>query len=198
MSVQIKSLEEEKSELLSFLVEKDSYQKFKSYQKDSAKTASDVDRLQDKMKYLDQVQQYEEKLDSIDEKIKKQTEVLRKAIANRNHAEVNKQFDHIIFDVLHTHAILIVNQNKQGNVEFNAEYQNPADLLETSQSKEFTYKKFLCMAFDLSILMKYSKNSFYKFVYHDFALEAIDDRRKINYLNKIKEICEDYKIQYIY
>lgn len=79
----------------------------------------------------------------------------------------------------------------------NGEYQNPADLLETSQSKGFTYKKFLCMAFDLSILMKYSKNSFYKFVYHDGALEAIDDRRKINYLNKIKEICEDYKIQYV-
>lgn len=197
VNVQIKSLEEEKSALLSFLVEKDSYQKFKSYQQDLAKTASDVDRLQDKIKYLDQVQQYEEKLDSIDKKIKKQTEVLRKAIANRNHAEVNKQFDHIIFDVLHTHALLIVNQNKQGNVEFNAEYQNPADLLETSQSKGFTYKKFLCMAFDLSILMKYSKNSFYKFVYHDGALEAIDNRRKINYLNKIKEICEDYKIQYV-
>ena len=44
---------------------------------------------------------------------------------------------------------------------------------------------------------KYSARSFYRFVYHDGALEALDDRKKINFLSVVRKICEDYKLQYI-
>ena len=60
-----------------------------------------------------------------------------------------------------------------------------------------TYKKFLCMAFDLAVLMTYSKRSFYRFVYHDGALEGLDKRKKLNFLKVVREICRENGIQYI-
>ena len=53
------------------------------------------------------------------------------------------------------------------------------------------------MAFDLSILIHYSKNSFFRFVYHDGALEGLDDRKKNNLLQQVRKICSKYNIQYI-
>lgn len=53
------------------------------------------------------------------------------------------------------------------------------------------------MAFDLSLLIYYAKNSFFKFVYHDGILEGMDDRIKIRLLNKVKVVCREYNIQYI-
>ena len=70
-------------------------------------------------------------------------------------------------------------------------------LASTSEAQGTTYKKLLCMAFDLSLLIHYSKDSFFRFVYHDGILEGLDNRIKIRLLDKIKQICEEYNIQYI-
>jgi len=53
------------------------------------------------------------------------------------------------------------------------------------------------MAFDLALLIHYSKNSFFRFVYHDGIIEGLDNRIKIRLLNKIKSICNAYNIQHI-
>ena len=53
------------------------------------------------------------------------------------------------------------------------------------------------MAFDLSLLIHYSKDSFYRFVYHDGILEGLDNRIKLRLLEKVKSICNQYNIQYI-
>jgi uncharacterized protein YydD (DUF2326 family) len=38
---------------------------------------------------------------------------------------------------------------------------------------------------------------FYRFVYHDGSLEALDNRKKVKYISIIKNICADYGLQYI-
>jgi uncharacterized protein YydD (DUF2326 family) len=53
------------------------------------------------------------------------------------------------------------------------------------------------MAFDLAVLITYSRRSFYRFVYHDGALEGLDDRKKINFLNMVRGICGENDLQYI-
>ena len=53
------------------------------------------------------------------------------------------------------------------------------------------------MALDLSILIYYANSSFYRFAYHYGALEALDDRKKIIFLNFIRKICKEHKLQYI-
>lgn len=193
----ISLLEIEKSEKLSFLTEKDTYTKFKTYQKLLSKVEAEIDRLKDKVSAIDNSVLIEGKIKDINTKIEAAISELTNAISLRNHAEINKTFNQIIYDILGTNALISITQNGQGNIEFDASYQNPDDLVSTSEAQGTTYKKILCMAFDLSLLIHYSKNSFFKFVYHDGILEGLDNRIKLRLLEKVKSICVQYDIQYI-
>jgi len=53
------------------------------------------------------------------------------------------------------------------------------------------------MAFDLAILAEYSENHFFHFVYHDGALEGLDDRKKVRLLELVDGFCREFGIQYI-
>ena len=57
-----------------------------------------------------------------------------------------------------------------------------------------TYMKLLCVAFDLSILCTYNKESYYRFVYHDDVLSQQDNGIKIRLLELINDITKKYKI----
>jgi len=193
----ISFLELDKSEKLSFLTEKDTYTKFKGYQKLLSKVEAEIERLRDKVTAIDHSVEIEGKIKELNTKIDDATTVLTNAITLRNHAEINKTFNQIIHDILGTNALISITQNGQGNIEFDASYQNPDDLNSTSEAQGTTYKKILCMAFDLSLLIHYSKSSFYKFVYHDGILEGLDNRIKLRLLEKVKSICSQYDIQYV-
>lgn len=194
---ELKAFEIDKSEKLAFLTEKDSYEKFKSYQKQLSKLEAEIARICDKIKAVDQSLEIEEQIQGIHLQVENAVSAIRDAVNKREHADINKIFNNIIYDILGTNALISIQQNKQGNIEYSADYQNPADLLTTSESQGTTYKKLLCMAFDLALLIHYHKSSFFRFAYHDGILEGLDDRIKIRLLNKVKSICEEYNLQYI-
>lgn len=197
IQTQLKQLETEKSEKLSFLTEKDSYAKFKEYQKNLAKLEAEVERIKDKIMAVDNSIAIESEISEIQKKVEESITQIRKAVNKRKHADINKIFNAIITDVLGTNALISINQNKQGNIEYGADYQNPEDLKTTSEAQGTSYKKLLCMAFDLALLIHYANQSFFRFVYHDGILEGLDDRIKVRILNKVKEICREYNLQYI-
>jgi uncharacterized protein YydD (DUF2326 family) len=186
---ELKELEAHKEELLSYLTEKDSYSKFKETQKQLAKIEADIIRLKDKLAAIDRtsllVRDRETKQSDIDDKIRE----IQVLISEQKHSEIRRIFNSIIKEILNTNALLSLKQNQQGNVEFEANIQNPMDLTITAEDYGMTYRKLLCMAFDLSILIHYANKSFYRFVYHDGALEALDDRKKIKFLSLIRRVC---------
>ena len=130
-------------------------------------------------------------------KIAKQRQLTEKAIAEQCHAEIRKVFNRIIGDVLSTNGLISVVMNKAGNVEFAGDIQNPKSLAVTDESGGTTYKKLMCMAFDIAILIVYSKASFYRFVYHDGALETVEDRKRILFIKTVRRVCSEYGLQYI-
>lgn len=194
---ELKTLESEKSEKLAFLTEKDSYEKFKTYQKQLSKLEAEIARIDDKIRAVDQSLEIEEQIQEIHLQVENAVTAIRDAVNKREHAEINRIFNNIIYDILGTNALISIQQNKQGNIEYSADYQNPADLLTTSEAQGTTYKKLLCMAFDLALMIHYRNRSFFRFAYHDGILEGLDDRIKIRLLNKVKSICEEYDLQYI-
>ena len=103
----------------------------------------------------------------------------------------------MVAQVLNNHALVSLSVNKEGNVDYEPVYQNPVDSLQTAKGRGTTYKKLLCMAFDLSLLIYYSSESFFKFVYHDGALEGLDRRKRIKWIQDVKSICNKYGLQYI-
>jgi uncharacterized protein YydD (DUF2326 family) len=197
INLKLKQLELKKSDELTFLTETNSYAKFKEYQKDLSKVEADIERIKDKISAIDESLIISNEIAKIDQEVKESIKNISIAINQRKHAEINRIFNSIISEVLNTNALISIIQNNQGNIEYSADYQNPVDLNATSESQGTTYKKLLCMAFDLSLLIYYSNKSFFRFVYHDGILEGLDYRIKIRLLNKVKEICRDYNLQYV-
>jgi len=194
---EIEVAENEKSNLLKILTEKDSYQKFKDYQKKLTNIEVEIEIIKNKLKAIDNSLIIENKIDKKKELVKTKIEELKNELNTRKHSDLNKIFNSIIKEIINTNALISLKLNNQGNVEFAADYQNPNDLIKTSEAHGTTYKKLLCVAFDLALLINYSNKLFYKFVYHDGVLEGLDDRIKIRYVNLIKSICSKYDIQYI-
>ena len=194
---ELKEAEAQKEEILSYLTEKDSYSKFKETQKQLTKIEAEIIRLKDKLDTIDKTsllaRDIETKKNEIDYKVKE----IKTLINEQKHSEIRKIFNNIIKEILNTNALLSLKQNKEGNVEFEANIQNPMNSTITAEDSGMTYRKLLCMSFDLSILIHYSNNSFFRFVYHDGTLEALDDRKKIKFLSLIRKICSKYDLQYI-
>ncbi len=197
LDANIAEQEKMKQDALSFLTERDSYTKFKEYQKQLAQLEGNITNLEDRLAMVTRTSEIEERRTGVIAMIAKQRRLTEKAIAQQCHAEIRKVFNRIIGDVLNTNGLIAVTMNKEGNVEFAGDIQNPKSLAVTDEAGGTTYKKLMCMAFDISILIVYSKASFYRFVYHDGALETVEDRKKILFIQLVRQVCSEYGLQYI-
>ena len=158
---------------------------------------SNFNELIDKIKAIDVSITINDEIEKCEREIIRLTKEINKLIALQKHSEIRRIFNSIIQRILNTNALISIKQNKNGNIEFEANYQNTSDLSITAEDYGNTYRKILCIAFDLSILIYYNRTSFFHFVYHDGAIEGLDNRKKINFINTIKEICQSFNIQYI-
>ena len=192
----IKFKERERSEKISVLTDIDVYDKFKVYQKELATLEAELTLLQEKLRLIDRSSRIRAEIELLKDKRKTYVDDIRKAIAGRSHAEINRIFNQIVTEVTDTNAIISIKQNVDSNVEFAADYQTTAHIT-TSEADGTSYKKLLCVAFDLALLISYSSHSFYKFVYHDGVLEGLDDRVKQRLITITQRICSEYGLQYI-
>ena len=157
---------------------------------------SELTLLQEKLRLIDRSSTIRAEIELLKDKRKTYVDDIRRAIAGRSHAEINKIFNQIVTEVTDTNAIISIKQNVDSNVEFAADYQTTAHIT-TSEADGTSYKKLLCVAFDLALLISYSSHSFYKFVYHDGVLEGLDDRVKQRLITTTQRICSEYGLQYI-
>lgn len=192
----IKSQEKERSARIVMLTEADVYDKFKACQKDLATIEGEINLLKEKLRLIDSSSVIEEEIEKLQEQKKIYISEIRYAINKRAHAEINRIFNQIITEIIGANAIISIKQNADGNVEFEADYQTSTQTT-TSEADGTSYKKLLCVAFDLALLIHYSKHSFYRFVYHDGVLEGLDDRIKQRLLNVTQRLCKEYNLQYI-
>jgi uncharacterized protein YydD (DUF2326 family) len=95
-------------------------------------------------------------------------------------------FSEIIEQVVDRKALLRVDTNQQGHLEFRTEVLdelgNP-----TSAGRGHSYQKLLCVAFDLAVLRAHLEDGAPRFAYHDGVLESLDDRKKVNLLAVMRE-----------
>ncbi len=92
-------------------------------------------------------------------------------------------------------ASLIIDINKSNNIEFDSKYYKSGK--KTEEDKGHTYKKIICIFFDLAVVQSYKDDNFYHFIYHDAVLDSMEEQEKINFINYITLYCNDYNIQYI-
>ncbi len=192
----IKCKEQERSEKISILTEVDVYDKFKIYQKELASLEAELSLLQVKLSLIDRSSTIRTEIDKLKDERKEYIDRILEAIDGRAHADINRIFNQIVTEVTGTNAIISIKLNSDANVEFEADYQTTAQVT-TSEADGTSYKKLLCVAFDIALLVSYSSHSFYRFVYHDGVLEGLDDRVKQRLIMVTQRICSEYGLQYI-
>ncbi len=190
-------LEETKSNMLVDLTDKDSYDKFKKYQKQLSKIEAEVIIFENKLHNISEIAQMEDELNDLNDAIKIKITELNQAISQQHHKEIRKLFNQFTTKILNTPAILSVRTNKENNIEFEAEYQSKDSLASSDLASGNTYKKVLCASFDISLLQYYNNKSFYRFAYHDGVLDSLDIRKKENYIEFVRNLVKEFHIQYI-
>jgi uncharacterized protein YydD (DUF2326 family) len=199
--VALKSYDYKRNQILSVLKDKDSFKKFKSFQIDLTKIEGEISRLDEKLKSIDKIAILNETTNTLCEELETLVKKINAQISgsdNKIYPEIRRVFHNIFKFIFNAPAIIFMRQNGQGNIEFKVEVTKENEVDITAEGKGNSYQKMLCISFDMAVLVAYHKNSFYRFVYHDGALEGLDNRKKINYINAVRRYCGEYNLQYIF
>jgi uncharacterized protein YydD (DUF2326 family) len=197
----LQSYNDKRNKILSVLQDKDSFKKFKSYQIDLTKIEGELARLEEKLSSIDKIEIFNQEIRKHNEtleKIKGEIQSVIRTNDNQNYIEIKRLFHNIFKHIFNVPAIIFIGQNGQGNIEFKVDVTKANEIETTAEGEGNSYKKMLCISFDLAVLVAYHKNSFYRFVYHDGALEGLDNRKKVNFINLVREYCTKYNLQYIF
>lgn len=181
-------------EALAALREVESFAKYRKHTErlvDLKATLSILERQRDQMDRLTELrhqlndvrQQRAEAIQAVEANITRST---RSAGVYRN---VRLEFGDIVKAVLDRSAVLSCSLNNEGNIEFRAEILNEAGTA-TSEDDGHTYKKLLCIAFDVAVFSSYLDARFLHFVFHDGVFESLDDRKKHCLLDEVRKRCD--------
>lgn len=200
---QLKTLNDEKENLMSFLSDTDTFRRLKNFQKLLAKVESELIQLKNQLNIIDKIIE----LDNEKEELKKEIESTVKELKDiSNHTEKNEKYNLIrslfstyFHDVMDEDAYISWSINGQNNVDFKPPIIKTKDQFskDTAKDEGRTYKKILCVVFDLAILVSYNHESYFRFVYHDDVLSQQDNGIKIRLLKLVHEIISSFDIQYI-
>ena len=103
-------------------------------------------------------------------------------------SRVRRHLNEIVEQVINRNALLSVAINQLGHPEFEAVILDDAGR-PTGADAGHTYKKLLCVAFDLALIRSRMDELFPRFVFHDGVFESLDDRKKENLMQVIREYC---------
>lgn len=199
--VALQRYDNKRNQILSVLKDKDSFKKFKSYQIDLTKVEGEISRLDEKLKSIDKIAVLKETTNKLSENLETLVKEINTQISasdNKIYPEIRRVFHNIFKFIFNAPAIIFMRQNGQGNIEFKVEVTKENEVDITAEGKGNTYQKMLCISFDLAVLVAYHKKSFYRFAYHDGALEGLDNRKKINFISIVRRYCVENNLQYIF
>lgn len=197
----LQELDQQRREALAALQDRDTFHKFKNYQKKLAQLEGDVSHLEmllhnvDVMTILnDEIEKVQQEQKEISKKITNQIKIQGGEIPTT----LKRCFNEIFRTIFGVSALMYVRTNKTGNVDFFTDVAPDDNSDATAEAYGNTYKKMLCVAFDLAVLATYSAKSFFRFVYHDGVFEGLDNRKKELFVQVARDFCQRYNIQYIF
>lgn len=188
-----------RQDILKVLGGTDSLQKFKDLQKELDEDRAGLQLLREKSQRLEALIAAQSKLRETKKRVETLATSIEEAIreSNERYESIRHTFTRIISTILHRTALIFVSTNENGNMEFRAEFNDSNDL-QTDEDRGTTFRKMLCIAFDLAVLISYADEQFFHFVYHDGALENLQEKLKLALLKVIRETCDEHGIQYIF
>lgn len=195
INAELNALGKKRSEMLSFLSETDIFGKYKQVSDEMVTLRADITSLERQRGFLHRLQELRAEIRMLtEERGHLQTQI--EANVERQNSDQNSLFSairvffsEIVEEVIDRKALLSVSPNQAGHLEFKAEILDESGNA-TSADLGHTYRKLLCIAFDLAVLRAHVDEKFPRFVYHDGVFESLDDRKKENLLVVIRRYAE--------
>lgn len=195
INAELNDLGKKRSDMLSFLSGTDIFSKYKHISDEMVKLRSDITSLERQRSFLHRLQQLRTEIRALTEE--------RGQLQAQIEADVEKQnsdqsslfstirvfFSEIVEEVIDRKALLSVSPNQLGHLDFRAEILDEAGNA-TSADLGHTYRKLLCIAFDLAVLRAHLDEKFPRFAYHDGVFESLDDRKKDNLLLALRRYAD--------
>ncbi|MEO8402518.1 MAG: DUF2326 domain-containing protein [Gammaproteobacteria bacterium] len=199
---QLNSLGKKRSDTLAFLGETDIFVKYKKVSDEISILKSEIITLDNHKKIIDKLHNFRKESRLIQEEKEKLQILIEDDVSRQNSdnssffSSIRLFFSEIIEEVISRKALLNVSLNTQCHLEFTAEILDENGNI-TSEAKGYTYQKLLCIAFDMAIARAYHNKDFPHFIFHDGVFETLDDRKKTNLLNVIRDYSSNYNVQQV-
>ena len=187
----LNALGKRRSETLAFLSGTDTFEKYKQVSAELVTLRADITSLERQRGFLHRLQELRAGIRTLKEElVHLQTQIeadveARNADKTSLFSTIRLFFSEIVEEVVDRKALLSVSPNRKGHLEFKAEILDERGNA-TSADMGHTYRKLLCIAFDMAVLRAYLDEKFPRFVYHDGVFESLDDRKKDNLLAVIR------------
>jgi uncharacterized protein YydD (DUF2326 family) len=191
VNTDLNALGKRRSDALSFLSSTDAFNKYKQVSDEMVTLRADITSLERQRGFLHRLQELRTEIRSlIEERGRLQTQIeadveQQNSDKNSLFSTIRLFFSEIVEEVIDRKALLSVSPNKEGHLEFRAEILDESGNT-TSADLGHTYRKLLCIAFDMALLRAHLDERFPRFVYHDGVFESLDDRKKENLLVAIR------------
>ncbi len=191
ISQELTELNAKRTKSLEYLRSEDVFDKYRALSSEVATLVAEVSllkrqhniltNLQTKRRELREARADYDALQGVAEQALRQVSQERESLLSK----VREYFSSQVKAVLDRDAILAVTLNSGGNLEFKTDFVD-GDELSTSEADGTSFKKLLCVAFDLSIVRAHLDGAFPRFVFHDGIFELLDPRPKLNLLESVR------------
>lgn len=189
------TLGKKRSEMLSFLSDTDVFGKYKQVSDEMVTLRADITSLERQRGFLHRLQELRTEIRALTDELGHLQTQIEADVEKQNSdqrslfSSIRLFFNEIVEEVISRKALLSVSPNQQGHLEFKAEILDESGNA-TSADLGHTYRKLLCIAFDLAVLRAHLDDKFPRFVYHDGVFETLDDRKKENLLTVIRRYAD--------
>ena len=189
---EINELGKRRSEFLGFLRDDDVFTKYRKASDEMVALKADIVSLERQRGFLHRLQEMRSQIRQLaDEKNRTQTKVegdveQQNADSKSLFSVIRVFFSEIVDEVIDRKALLSATLNQHGHLDFRAEILDEAGNA-TSADLGHTYRKLLCVAFDMAVLRAHLDKMSPRFVFHDGVFESLDDRKKVNLVGVMRE-----------
>lgn len=191
VNAELNTVGKKRSAALSFLSSTDVFTKFRTVSDDLVTLRADIVSLERQRGFLHRLQVLRAEIRTLMDELRELQVKIEADVEQQNSDQgslfstVRLYFNEIVEDVIDRKALLSVSQNQKGHLEFKTEILDESGN-STSADLGHTYRKLLCIAFDMAVLRAHLNEKFPRFVFHDGVFESLDDRKKENLISVLR------------
>ncbi|MCW7762926.1 DUF2326 domain-containing protein [Photorhabdus luminescens] len=195
INTRLNELGKRRSKNLSFLSDTEVFSKYKTLSRELVSLRTDIETLERQKAHLHKLQELRTEIRALSEECSHLQSKIEDNVESQNSdqssvfSQIRLYFSEIVDTVISRKALLSVSPNREGHLQFKAEILDESGNA-TSADLGHTYRKLLCIAFDLAVLRVHKDEKFPHFAFHDGVFESLDNRKKENLLAILRDYVE--------